>query len=60
MEDAADSKSADGNIVGVRIPPPAPIFLQTNSRHKEPGPCYQPKPGLIQRRWRLDELTPQY
>ncbi len=37
MEDAADSKSADGNIVGVRLPPPAPTpSLRPILRHR-PG-----------------------
>ena len=28
MADAADSKSAGGNIVGVQVPPPAPAFAR--------------------------------
>ena len=30
MADAADSKSADGNIVGVQVPPPAPSFARAS------------------------------
>ena len=37
MVDVADSKSADGNIVWVRVPPPAPT-LNKPLWHKSP-PC---------------------
>ena len=29
MVDAVDSKSTEGNLVGVRVSPPAPIFEQS-------------------------------
>lgn len=37
LVDVADSKSADGDIVGVRAPPPAPLEMTGFLGFEEPG-----------------------
>ena len=37
MVDVADSKSADGDIVGVRVPPPAPLGMTGFLGFEGPG-----------------------
>ena len=44
MVDVADSKSADGDIVWVRVPPPAPFF-------ENPGDVDAPGFSLIYQRF---------
>ena len=55
MVDVADSKSADGDIVWVRVPPPAPRrsklciacsdFFQKSERTHSAAPPFQPRPA---------------
>ena len=37
LVDVADSKSADGDIVGVRVPPPAPTRIDKKDAGKNPA-----------------------
>lgn len=49
MADAADSKSAGGNPVGVRIPPPAPVWIEHHrgTGRACPGPTLLRYPNHI-------------
>ena len=61
LVDVADSKSADGDIVGVRVPPPAPLEMTGFLGFEGPGfffafnqfsPEFSPpiwQPGLLER-----------